>query len=214
MNHLDKLLEAVDELTRPRRHREGLTPDMAPLDARTRKPIHGAVIQHVASLLEQLEDCPPANTLVLDNGHPVPDSRPNANIESLDALAAVERESRWLLTYLGGTGRDTAADNLRGLVGMFDQLLIEQQRDLAQIAQRWASRAKSVTGWEDPPFSPNNTCPLCAASRTLRIRVISISDAHASCVACGETWTPDTIGLLAEHIRAENSDYEDMEASA
>ena len=31
-------------------------------------------------------------------------------------------------------------------------------------------------------------------------------------VSCGETWTPETVGILIEHIRWENGDLEEITA--
>lgn len=206
MTPLERLTDAVDELVRPRTHREPYT----------YKDDHGTVVNsrhitHVASLLEQIGACVyPSGETRLDQGHPVPSSRPNASIEAIDALASIDDESSRLFTYLGGTDRGDVAGNLRGLIGRATPLDDDTQTYLASCASRWASRAKSVTGWEVEPFKPENTCPLCAQKRTLRIRAFSASDVHASCVSCGEVWTPDTVGLLAEHIRWENGDLEEV----
>jgi hypothetical protein len=72
---------------------------------------------------------------------------------------------------------------------------------------RWWTWARVVTGWDTPAWQPANTCPLCGTRSSLRVR---LDDQRATCIndACRETWGPDTIGLLAEHIRRENNDTE------
>ena len=213
MTPLERLVAAVDELTQPRTHREPLLPDMAPKDARTGQPIHGAVTTHVASLIDQVGvSVTPGTGIDLSLGHAVPGSRPTVSVEALDAGEAIRREATRTLTYLGGTDRHNLAANLRALIGHATQQEHPTQLDVAREAERWVSRAKSVTGWADAPFRPENTCPLCSHRHTLRIRATSTSDVHASCVHCGETWTPETAGLLIEHIRWENG--ENQEASA
>lgn len=69
----------------------------------------------------------------------------------------------------------------------------------------WWRQARIIAGWDSPPWRPYNTCPNCSKRRGLRIN----SMAHtAVCVECRTVWEPSTIGLLAEHIRAENGSDE------
>ena len=202
MTPLERLAEAVDALTQPRTHREPYT---RRTDAGT--VVHDRHVTRVASLLEQLgASVTPSGETRLDSGHAVPGSRPTARIEAIDALMAIDVESTQLLAYAGGSERGDIAANLRALVGRMSTLNDDEQTEVARAAGRWVSRALSVTGWDVEPFRPDNTCPLCAEKRTLRVRVMTAFEVHASCVACGETWTPDSIGLLAEHVRWENGE--------
>lgn len=77
----------------------------------------------------------------------------------------------------------------------------------ADIA-RWWTWARVVTGWDTAAWQPANTCPLCGTRGTLRVR---LDEQRGTCVndACRETWDHTNIGLLAEHIRAENNDTEE-----
>lgn len=205
MTPLERLADAVDELTRPHTHREPLLPDMAPISARTGKTLHGAVISEVLSLLDQLErSTMPGSGPDPVFGHAAPGSMPAASMEALDALNAIDREARRTLAYIGGRPRAALDHTLRALIGASSLRGDQVQRDVAQEADRWVSRAKSVTGWETAPFKPDNTCPLCERRHSLRIRTLTATDVHASCVGCGEVWTPQTIGLLIAHIRWEN----------
>lgn len=202
MTPAERLAEAVDALTQPRTHRE-------PYTRRTEAGtlIHDRHVTRVASLLEQLgASVSPSGEVRLDSGHAVPGSRPTARLEAIDALMAIDVEASHLLAYTGGTDRGDIGANLRALVGRMSTLADDDQAEVARTAGRWVSRALSVTGWEVEPFRPDNTCPLCAEKRTLRVRVVTAYEVHASCVACGETWTPESIGLLAEHVRWENGE--------
>jgi hypothetical protein len=75
--------------------------------------------------------------------------------------------------------------------------------------KRWWTQARIVSGWDSPAWRPDNTCPVCDVRRSLRV---NLSLQTALCVECREVWDSTTIGLLAEHIRAEN--MEDEEATA
>ena len=202
-----RLTDAINELTQPRTHVERFTRDTG----------HGPVTRRwsmrVGSLLDQLGLCvSPGTGIDLAAGHAVPGSRPTASIEALDALMAIDVEVAQLADY-HDVKREDIIGNLRGLLGVATGSDDAEQSYLAVRAERWVSRAKSVTGWADPVWRPDNSCPLCEERRSLRVRIMSASEMHASCVHCGETWTPDTIGLLAEHIRYENREDEIEEAS-
>lgn len=203
---LERLTDAVDALTQPRTHREGLTPDMAPLNAETRQPIHGAVITQVLSLLDQLElAVEPSGSVVA--GHRIPASTPAARIDAINALLVIDTEASQFVTVHLDDDRTTLTGNLRALVGIATSLGAGEQHDLARAAVRWHTMAAIVTGWEVPPRSPHNTCPLCTVLGSLRVRVDpDKGSGTALCVECHATWDETTIGLLAEHMRAENGE--------
>ncbi len=204
MTPLDRLTHAVDELTRPRSMRQPYT---------YRSP-HGTLITtehivNVVSLLEQLHHTPLLETLGDNNGlHTPPGSRPAGSLERLAALETIRREATRLNTYMHGPTRNDLDHILRGLIGVATMQDTDTQEHLATTSHRWLSLAWSVTGWNDPPFRPDNKCPLCEARHSLRVRVITASDVHASCCQCGEVWTPDTINVLIAHIRWENDELE------
>jgi hypothetical protein len=204
--HLEKITDYVNELTQPRTHREGLTPDMAPLDAETGRPIHGAVVTRVVSLLDQLEIAvePSGSTSA---GHRVPASTPAARMDAINALLVIDTEVSQQTQLWLDEERPTIAANLRALVGLACELGPLDQKALARWVTRWHTMAAIVTGWEVPPRRLANTCPLCAARGSLRVRVdVGTRGGTALCVECQETWDETTIGLLAAHIRAENNE--------
>jgi hypothetical protein len=209
---LERLTDAVEMLTRPRRHRQSLMPDDQPRDARTGKPIIGAHFTQVASLLDQLQAClEPGGTA--DAGCRVPGSQPAARLEAIDALLLIDTESSQWVGLLAVKDRGTVAGNLHALVGAAPELDDRNLTDLAKNAGRWESIAAVITGWEVPSWRPYSTCPLCATRGSLRVRIgEGVHTAHGTCVSCWEHWTPETIGVLVEHIRWENGDVDQATA--
>jgi hypothetical protein len=98
--------------------------------------------------------------------------------------------------------RSTVEANLAGIVG---QATARSDSHLAQVGADiagWRRQAEEITGWRDPARHPYVRCPTCNRLGTLRV---DLTDRHATCHACKSTWSDaeGTIGLLAEHIRAE-----------
>lgn len=205
MSDLLDLADAVDELTKPRENREPFS----------RIDDHGTLIRghhktHVPPLLEQLQEAlEPGGTG--DSGtRTVPGSRPSARLEAVDTYMWIEQAVYiWVKTYAEARRWDTLTDKLRALLGAATRIEPDELHELAREARRWVTAARVCTGWEVPAMTPANTCPLCGARGSLRIRVgdgINSASAHALCVGCRETWDDSNIGLLASHIRDENND--------
>lgn len=205
MTPLERITAAVDELIEPRTHREALAPGEAPKSARTGKTIHGAVLTHVPSLLDQLDHVPPGGGV--ERGQRIPGSRPQAHLDALDTLIEIDHESARAILDLGGTDRGTTEANLRALIGLATGHPDDDIKDLSYTAWAWRTRAAVITGWELPARTPNNTCPVCDHRGTLRVRVdTSTGTGTGFCLNCRTAWDEQQIGLLAEHIRYENSD--------
>jgi hypothetical protein len=212
MTPLERLTDHVRTLTRPETHR-------APWSYRNEHGtlVSGENVVQVVSLIDQLLHTPllEVTSESADAQHrPAPGSRPAGSLERLDAYEFINTDSRRLLLYTGGKDRKDVAANLHALIGQATLIDEDAQTYLVTCSSLWVSRAMSVTGWSAPSFRPNNTCPLCASSRSLRVRVITAQEVHASCVVCGEVWTPDSIGVLAAHIRWENGEYDELEVTA
>lgn len=155
-------------------------------------------------LLVQLVEAVEQSGSAEDGGlRPVFGSKPSARLEAIDAAQDIERGVFGWLTQLGERP-DSMVDSIAGLrrVGA---LAVSQtkptQLDIEADVRGWWARASVLTGWEAPAWQPNNTCPLCGTRGSLRVR---LSTKTATCHACHEAWWPDTLGLLAEHIRYEN----------
>jgi hypothetical protein len=126
-------------------------------------------------------------------------SKPSARIDALDVAMRIEQEVHAQLTVYGVADSHDHYANTLAAVRHLGSLALED-RDVFRLVRSWWSAARVVTGWDSPAWAPNSGCPLCASRGSLRIRL----DLHtAVCVGCHETWSPETIGLLADHIRAE-----------
>lgn len=198
------LADLVLELTRPHQHRE-------PYSARVKGTLFG--LHHTTSvppLIHQLRYAQPSSggEERANRGYA---SRPAARIEALDTLVRIDLEaSRWVRDL----GEDDPTDTieviarLHGLLASADE---ETRKEVTRDVRRWWTQARITTGWDSPAWRPDNTCPLCAKRGGLRVK---LADHAAFCVDCGETWTPETIALLADHIRSENAEDADQEVDA
>ncbi|HEY1116928.1 MAG TPA: hypothetical protein VGE43_04440 [Acidimicrobiales bacterium] len=74
----------------------------------------------------------------------------------------------------------------------------------------WWRQARIIAGWDSPTYRPFATCPVCSERRGLRINLASHS---AVCVECRTVWGPESIGLLADHVRLEREGAPDDEVS-
>jgi hypothetical protein len=157
----------------------------------------------VPALIDQLASA--SNTQDGANGAGGYKSRPAAWLEPLDTLAAIDKEaSRWVRDLGHDDPTDTKAcvSKLHGLHASADDTT---QKAIERDMRRWWNQARVIAGWDSAAWRPDNTCPVCAERRTLRVK---LNDAIAFCTDCRETWAPETIGLLAEHIRSENTEDE------
>ncbi len=207
-DHIADLLAAADELTDPRRHVEVLSGwDRN----RNRKVVRR--ITTLPSLLDQLaEAVHPGETYVEnDTSRPGFGSRPPARLDAIDRLLAIEAAAaRWLTSMHIQLRADTAG-NIRALVGIAGTLDSDTLAALHTEVTTWRSWAATVTGWQRPPWRPRVGCPVCDAVGSLRIR---LDRSTACCMDCGEAWDEASIGLLAEHIRAEGELAESMKSAS
>jgi hypothetical protein len=212
------LHDMIRELCEDTQHRE--------LYMRKRKPRY-----HVTNnppLLVQLKAAATPKASV-DSGTARPaSSKPSAAIDSIDTLLEIDKQAAAWLRVLG---QDDPGNVVRCVVqvgalapsqdhcgrktpkrGEDGQVICCTFHDIESDVRRWWSKARVVTSWDLPPFRPDNTCPICAVRGSLRIRV---EERLAMCTeeACREVWDETTIGLLADHIRAENHEGEEDKAS-
>jgi hypothetical protein len=196
-NPLLDLADLADELTRPMHHSEPLA---MPDRHRNRRVRHVWRTEH-PSLLDQLAAAVmPGEAYAEDAGgakakRPFPP--PPARLDAVDRLLAIEAAVAHWCMVLGLPLRETAAENLRALVGASGTISHEQLLTLVADAKAWRNWAATVTGWQEPPWSPGAACPMCGKLAGLRVR---LDRKTACCVHCGESWDGETIGLLARHI--------------
>jgi hypothetical protein len=172
----------------------------------------------VPPLIDQLNEGGPADTGGAYQA--TPSSRPPTSLDALDTLVHIDHEaSAWVRKL----GHDDPGGTIACITKLYslaasaefcrrDKPVIEDREavccDVHRIERsmrRWWTQARVVSGWDSPAWAPNNTCPIdgCGDRRTLRIR---LDDRSALCTNCRETWGPENIGLLAEHIRQENGE--------
>ena len=194
------LLDMIHELTQPTQHRQ---PYWLTLTGQTR--------QHTTTnppLITQLRNAArPLATTGTGGVNPAA-SRPSASIDAIDTLNRIDTEARdWLLAY-GHDHAGTTIERIARLAPTATANHCHQPKPQPGCCphhdiERWWTWARITTGWDQPAFNPNNTCPTCATRGTIRIR---LEDRIASCSNCRATWNPATIGLLAAHIKAENGE--------
>lgn len=193
------LADIVQELTATHTHRE-------PYTVRTTT---GWETRHhttrVPSLLEQLWNNDTPSQAAQDGPRPGYKSKPAGRLDAVDTAARIDLDASAWIRDLGETDHhtDTAAciRQLHALAVGADKVT----RDAIEAdIRRWWTRARIVTGWDSPAWEPDATCPSCAERGTLRVR---LSDQIGMCTndACRALWEPATIGLLADHIRAESA---------
>lgn len=222
-HHLD-IHDMIDELTRAHGHRERYTAE------RGGEVWSAQHVTDVPALVHQLLGATPANSGTESGSAAV--SKPNARIEAVDTLMLIDDEAARWIRRLGeddpgdkldpktrkripGSGTIACLQLLHGLhAGQKHCGRDKPHRDggrpncctqhtIEHDVQRWWHQARIITGWDMASYRPFNTCPICEQRGGLRINVVI----HAGfCVECRSVWTADEIGLLAEHIRAENGE--------
>lgn len=168
-------------------------------------------ITHVPSLLDQLRGATAPTSTGDSTGPGGFTSQPAAHLEALDVLVRIDiKASRWIRD-LGEDDPATTEDCLRLLHGLHASAHRCGPRRRGKACctahaiehdvRSWWTAARVMTGWDTAAWRPNNTCPACDHRGGLRVRLDG-----ALCIHCHETWTTDTIGVLAEHIRHENGE--------
>lgn len=183
------LADIVDELTRSHTERSRYE-----IRGRGRTTRSRYKVVSVPSLIHQLEHAVPHSTRDERSAGGY-QSRPTANVDAFDTWLRIDREARTLLEQLREPTHGTTTACVRRLFRA-----APGDRAVARELRRWWAQARVVSGWDAPAWRPRSSCPMCGETGGLRIRR---DDKVGMCVDCGETWDPDTIGLLAEHIRLE-----------
>lgn len=211
----------IRQLTEPVRHTERIT-QPAPNNDGTHTQITRTHTTTAPALLDQLANAHEQSATTENGQRPGFTSKPPARIEAIDAYIRIDlAAARWVRDLGEDDPGDTKAcvRKLNGLLasahhcGKKPELKNGPACCTVHAAERdirhWWTTARVFSGWDKPPFCPSkNTCPLCGEKGTLRIRILDLDDelATGSCTACHESWPPDHIGLLADHIREENQD--------
>ena len=194
MTDLATIADAVDALTNPIHVRE-IIYERQPNGYRkmTREWVHT-----LPSLLNQLAKAViPGEVYVEDDGGHVyrkPNSIPPARLEAINAIIQIEAGAALWMSRGGLRARQSADRNIRALVGA--PLDSDAAAALLADLRRWYGWAATLTGWERPAWRPDAPCPACDVI-SLRVH---LARKTAACVNCGESWTPDTIGILGDYV--------------
>jgi hypothetical protein len=197
------LHDMIHELTQPTQHHE---PYWLTLTGQTR--------QHTTTnppLITQLHNAAQPLATINAGSNPAT-SRPSASIDALDTLNRIHTQAGNWLHDLGHDHTGTTIERISRLGPTAANNHCHQPKPRPGCCphhdiERWWTWARITTGWDQPAFNPNNTCPTCGTRGTIRIR---LQDHIATCTndTCRATWNQATIGLLAEHIKAENGEAE------
>ena len=182
IDHVTALTEACDHA------------EMIDTDARQRR----RVVTHHASLLDQLSDAVEPSTSAVEGGQRGYGSTPSARLDAIDRLLAIDAgAARWAVR-LGLPLGATTPDTLRGLLNHARWLDDDDLAALVADVRSWVAWARTVTGWDTPPWRPDAPCPACEDRGGLRVRLASRT---AVCVTCGASWDADGIEALGVFVR-------------
>ena len=175
------------------------------IDTNTRQ--RRRVVTHHASLLDQLSEAvgPSATAAEGTRGgytsaHRTLEgkSAPSARLDAIDRLLAIDAgTAMWLVRCRLPLGA-TTPDNLRRLADHARWLDDDDLGALVADARSWVAWARTVTGWDTPPWRPDAPCPTCEQRGGLRVR---LSSRTAVCVDCGGSWDTDGIEALGTFVR-------------
>lgn len=212
--------DVVNQLCAPHTHREAFTYEHTNADGKTSTHPAEHETEHPA-LIDQLSDNVEKSTAADNGGRMGFRSKPAAHLDAIDAYTRIDLQAAKWVRELGEDDPGNTIACIRKLAGLLPSAHNcgrgKAKRDekgtvvccashaIHADIRRWWASARVLTGWDSPPWRPDNTCPLCNEKGTLRVRLF---DQIAMCTECGEAWDSETIGLLADHIRAENSEDE------
>jgi len=163
-------------------------------------------------LITQLHTAVEASGGSEEGPRPAFTSKPAARIDAIDAYTRIDLEAAKWVRQLGEDDPTDTASCITRIAGLAASAHYCDEKPkpgcctvhaIEADVRSWWNTARILTGWDIPAWSPANTCPLCGVRGLLRIR---LAQHVGMCVGCHETWGPESIGLLADHIRAENAD--------
>lgn len=210
------LVDIVSELTQTTSHRESYALQRDNADGSITLVEQGHVTVR-PSLIAQLRVAMTTSSTAESGARGGFGSKPSARLDALDALLRMDQETvRWIHTITRKpVDVDLSTEQLVLRVSSVGKGNDDVERDL----RAWWLHARIVTGWDTPPFRPNNTCPVCKKRGGLRVRVDTQAGSvvtHGLCVECKAQWTGDdgSFDRLAWWIRVENDDYDTPRVSA
>lgn len=205
------MAEHVRELTAWHTHREPYEYDAEHAGGGSTHYVADWATQH-PPLLTQLDQSISPSGQGGEVGAGTPGSRPTANLDAIAAACDIDlAAARWV--------RDLGEDDPQNTIGLILKLhgLSASVHRCDRASGRagancctyhcievdvraWWVRARVLTGWDTKARKLDGTCPLCGERGTVQVR---LSSGLGACTHCHETWDGETIGILAEHMRAE-----------
>lgn len=202
---LADLADAINQLLEPRSHSEyverTITDTVVRRNGKIRQRTRKVRVAHAVQfpgLLEALREAavPGATDTAGSTGASF-ESRPPAELEPTSVLREIRDDTDRYARALNMPAKPSLEKTLRALVS--SNPTDTQLANLAADARRWVRRARVATGFDAAPITLNQPCPYCGRRNSL---VITADLNAGRCTACHTTWTPDTIGLLADMLTA------------
>lgn len=205
------MAEHIHELTAWHTHREPYEYDADHDNGSTTHYVSDHVT-HQPPLIEQVWGTAGQRGQGGEVGAMTPSSKPAANLDAIDCAATIDIEAaRWIRDLGEDDPQDTLGciRRLHGLTASVhhcDRAAGRAGQDCCtyhaiEVSVRsWWVRARVLTGWDTAAVKLSGTCPLCGEKGTVKVRY---SSGLGSCTNCHESWDAETIGILAEHMRAE-----------
>lgn len=212
------LAAVADELCNPIRTVERIVErdDSKHIRGRRGRAPRRVWVAQFPSLLDQLAQAViPGETFAepetIVGAHQPPGPRYPARLEAIDRLLAIQVGAAMWCARVERTLRDSAAANIRALVGVAPTLPSGDQDGLLSAMRGWHTWAAVASCWQRPDDAPRGTCPACDGRNTIRVR---LATRKAFCVACGAWWDDSTMGVLAEHMAPQSVDTSALRTAA
>ena len=187
---MDRLKRSIDELAYPYSHRERLQRSGGKAAWHITK--HPPLIVQLRSHGKD-DDGPTAGC-----DRPAYGSAPPVGLHEIDRHAAIQTGCLSWLARMEVAARASLEESLRALVGGAAMLDSDALSDLVADVWAWRCWARTITGWDQPPWKPHGPCPVCRAIGGLRVREAARC---ATCVECWAYWDRASIIQLADYIR-------------
>jgi hypothetical protein len=152
-----------------------------------------------APLVEQLVMRPKDAEAPADGGgRGVYESSPPSHLHAIDRHRAIEAECLEWLRRMRIPPRPVLTKCLSALVGGANRLDVEALAELVDASRSWWRWARTITGWDDPPYAPWGPCPVCRRVGSIRARA---TPKTAVCVECWASWDSSGVDELGRYFR-------------
>lgn len=184
---INRVLDQLDEITEPRNISEQYDAEGRVLAKRH--------VHTLPSLLEALRAAVvPGGDVGQQTGARAFESRPAARLDPIVVIADADATARkWCATF--NVQRSSTLGHLVALKGSLGGCSDHTLRLVALDVQRVYTAARIATGYDDPPTTVDEPCPVCTRRQTLTWNRRE-DEVRAWCSRCGTNWPADKIGIL------------------